>query len=98
MSAMVKDRSEYVSAKYVERADFLRMSKLSVGYKIPLNKVKWIQSLELSLTGHNLLCFTGYSGLNPDVDSFGHSNFARGIDIGSLPMYKAVLLGLGLKF
>ena len=98
MSAMIKDGAEYVTAKYVEKANFLRLSKLSLAYDIPVRNVRWIQDVEVSLSGHNLVCFTGYSGVNPDVDSFGISNFARGIDMGALPMYKAVLLGLSLKF
>ena len=98
LSAMIKDGAEYVTAKYVEKANFLRLSKLSLAYDIPVRNVRWIQDVEVSLSGHNLVCFTGYSGVNPDVDSFGISNFARGIDMGALPMYKAVLLGLSLKF
>lgn len=98
MTRMVTDKAEHVTSEYVEKADFLRLGRLSLSYHIPFRRVKWIDSLDLSLTGYNLLCLTGYSGVNPDVDSFMSSNMTRGIDMGAMPMTKAVVLGVGVKF
>lgn len=98
MTSMALAGAEHVTAAYVERADFFRLAKLTAAYRIPIRKVKWIDSIGLSLTGYNLCCFTGYSGANPDVDSFLSSNLTRGIDMGAMPMYKAVVLGVDIKF
>ena len=98
MTAMVKDNADRVTAQYVEKADFLRLGRLTLSYHIPIRTVKWMRSVDVSLTGYNLVSFTGYSGVNPDVDSFMSSNMTRGIDMGAMPLYKAVVLGVGLKF
>lgn len=98
MTAMVKDEAGAVTSKYVEKGDFLRLNKVRVGYSFPLVKVKWIRALDLSVSGYNLACLTGYSGVNPDADSFCGSNFTRGIDMGAMPMTSALMFGIGLKF
>ena len=98
MTAMVKDGASSVTSKYVEKGDFLRLNKVRLGYEFPLIRVKWIRALELSVSGYNLACITGYSGQNPDVDSFCGSNFTRGIDMGAMPMTSALMFGIGLKF
>lgn len=98
MTSMAKSQADKVTAEYVEKADFLRLGRLSLSYHIPIRTVKWMRSVDVSLTGYNLVCFTGYSGVNPDVDSFVSSNLTRGIDMGAMPLNKAVVLGVGLKF
>ena len=98
MTAMVKDQADQVTSAYVEKADFLRLGRLSLSYHLPIRTVKWIRSVDFSITGYNLMCMTGYSGANPDVDSFISSNLTRGVDMGTMPLYKAVVLGVGLKF
>lgn len=98
MTAMALDKADKVTAQYVGKADFLRLGRLSLSYHIPIRTVKWMRAVDVSLTGYNLVCFTGYYGANPDVDSFMSSNMTRGIDMGAMPLNKAVVLGVGLKF
>lgn len=98
MTRMVKETAPFVSSKYVEKGDFLRLNKVRLAYVFPLVTVKWLRSLELSVTGYNLAYLTAYSGLNPDADSFCGSNFTRGIDMGAMPMTSALMVGVGLKF
>lgn len=91
------DPMDVISDKYVEKGDFLRLSEVSFSYDVPFN-VKWIQSLKVSLTGRNLYTFTGYSGRNPDVDVYGAVPMAAGMDYGSWPMTRSVMLGLSVEF
>lgn len=92
-----EDSLNEVSDKYVERGDFLRLSEVSFSYRIPL-KVKWIQSFEVSLSGHNLYTLTGYSGWNPDVNAFGASPMSAGLDYGTWPMTRSFILGVSVEF
>ena len=84
--------------KYVEKGDFFRLSRVSLGYSIPVEKIKWIKAIDLSLSGLNLLTATKYSGWNPDVNCFGTSAFDAGRDYGSYPSMRSVVLGINLKF
>jgi len=91
------DPVDVISDKYIERGDFLRLSQVSLSYAIPMN-VKWIDSFKVSLTGHNLYTFTGYSGRNPDVDVYGSLPMAAGIDYGSWPVTRTFMLGISVGF
>lgn len=51
---------------YVEKADFLRLDNMSVGYNFNLKEDSYIKGLRLSLAGQNLFTITGYDGVNPD--------------------------------
>lgn len=87
-----------VSEKYVENASFLRIGRVALNYDVPVANVKWIHNARVTLSADNPCIFTKYSGLNPDVDSFGTDNFSRGIDYGAFPIVKTVVLGFKLTF
>ena len=91
------DGKEAVSSGYVEDGSFLRLARVSIGYDIPL-KAKWIRSLKVSVSGLNLLTWTGYDGWNPDTDCFGRSPLSRGYDYGSFPLQKPVIIGISANF
>ena len=82
---------------YLEDGDFLRLEHLSASYSIPF-KTRWLKELTVRATAHNLFTLTGYSGWNPDVNSFGVTARAFGVDYGSFPMCRSFVLGLSVKF
>ena len=76
-----------------EKADFLRLKSLQFGYDIPrrlLGNQTVINGIKVSFIGRNLLTFTEYSGIDPEIDS----NLTYGIPGNS----KQYLFGLELKF
>lgn len=97
MNRMLASGQEYVSAAFVEKGDYLRLSRVSASYEFAF-KAKWIRALSVSIAADNLLTATAYSGWNPDVNSFGHTNMSYGLDYGSCPMIRSVVLGLAVKF
>ena len=100
MNNMLKDGAKEVSEKYVEKADFLRLARLSVGYRLDTARLKmpFFKELNISLSAANLLTLSGYSGWNPDVNSFGLTVLSGGIDYGSYPQVRTVMLGINAKF
>lgn len=94
----LKNQSE-VSEQYVRKGDYLRIARASIAYSIPVEKVKWIKSLSVNVTGTNLVTFTNFTGYNPEVNSFGGvSNACVGIDYGSLPLVRTFMLGVCANF
>ncbi|KAA2219642.1 SusC/RagA family TonB-linked outer membrane protein [Maribacter flavus] len=71
-------RTAQFSDYYVEKADFLRLDNMSVGYNFDMNPDSYIKGLRLSLAGQNLFTITGYDGINPDP------NLADGGSLGDL--------------
>ena len=59
-------RTAQFSDYYVEKADFLRLDNMSIGYNFNIKEDSYIKSLRLSLSGQNLFTITGYDGVNPD--------------------------------
>ncbi len=59
-------RTAQFSSYYVEKADFLRLDNMSVGYNFDLKEDSYIKNLRVSLAAQNLFTITGYSGVDPD--------------------------------
>ena len=81
-------------------ASFVRLRNVSVGVDFSkFAKNNWLKKCQLVLSGRNLLTFTKYPGLDPEVSS-GSSNsaFDRGIDHSTIPNMKSYQVSLNLGF
>jgi hypothetical protein len=78
----------------VEDGSYVRLKNLSVRYKIPLANNKDIQSIEVYVTGTNLLTWTKYSGMDPEVNLFGNRDDAIGVDFFQYPQSKVYTVGI----
>ncbi len=96
-----------ISSRFVEKGSYLRLKSLTLGYTIPKQILeKWkINKLRFYVTGENLLTFTKYSGLDPEVSMYGgtnqatvSSNMSPGIDFGTSPQARTFIVGLNLTF
>ena len=84
---------------FYEDASFWRLRNLSVGVDIAkLTKIKFTNRLQLVLSGRNLLTFTPYTGMDPEVNYATNSAFDRGLDHNTIPNTKAYTIGLNLGF
>ena len=96
--------SEYgiCSSEFIESAAYLRLNTLTLGYTIPRNLVKKIglSNLRIYFTGGNLFCISGYSGLDPDVNTTSSTGGfpTPGYDYESYPKARTFTLGLNVAF
>jgi TonB-linked SusC/RagA family outer membrane protein len=93
--------TQYVSDLWLEDGDFIRLENITLGYNFTFKEVKYLESLRLTLNGNNLLLFTDYTGMDPEINLRGNggdpnSNF--GNDIGIYPRTRSFGLGLSVKF
>jgi len=63
-----------------------------------LTKIKFANRLQLVLSGRNLLTFTPYSGMDPEVNYSTNSAFDRGLDHNTIPNTKSYTVGLNVGF
>lgn len=72
-------------------ASFWRLRNASIGVDFArFVKQGWFKKLQLVLSGRNLLTFTKYPGLDPEISSgAANSAFDRGIDHSTIPNLKA---------
>jgi hypothetical protein len=50
------------------------------------------------VSGRNLLTFTGYTGLDPEVSNFGNQSVGRNIDVAPFPPSRSFWFGIDLDF
>lgn len=90
---------QQVPGEYVEKADFMKLRDVSVTYTLP---TVWAQrfranAASLTVAGHNLALWSGYSGMDPELNSYGNRSFARA-DIYAVPMTRRVSASVNLSF
>lgn len=83
---------------YLEDGDFLKLTNLTIGYTFPIKKNnKYIKGVRAYLSGDNLFCITGYSGLDPELSN-ANPTYA-GIDYrDKYPSIRSFTFGLNLIF
>lgn len=86
-------RSDY----FLEDGSYFRVRTLSLGYTFPKSMLKnKIDKLRIYASGQNLFTITNYEGYDPEVGGNGIST--RGIDKGSYPVSRLLMVGLQLEF
>lgn len=88
------------SDRYIESGDFTRLKNVTLGYTLGDNSIlsEYFSRLRIYISGQNLLTFTDYSGLDPEVGNATTNNSEFGVDRGKYPQPKSVLLGLQVTF
>ncbi len=83
------------SSLFIESGSYMRVKNLQLGYTIP--NLKGVRRLRVYVQAYNLITFTHYSGIDPEVNDGDPHNL--GIDYGTAyPMTKKYLLGVNLGF
>jgi len=90
----LNDDPQY-SDYYLEKGDFVKLDNITLGYSFNFN-TPYIRSMKVYITGRNLATFTGYSGLDPELQDTG---FETGVETrGFYPRTKSLAVGLNIGF
>jgi hypothetical protein len=86
---------------YVQDGSYLKLREVNLSYNLPDRMVGSlfggrIRTARLSLTGRNLLRFTGYRGLDPEVSNFGNQAIVRNIDVAPFPPSRSFFFSIDL--
>lgn len=88
-----------ISDIYIKNGDYFRVQNLAVGYDFKrLFPQLFLEKARLYFAVQNLLTISGYSGMDPEVGYGDGKGWASGIDIGSYPSPRTVIVGFNLKF
>ena len=106
-----KNTGMKISDRYIDDADYLRLSTASIGYTFPKKVCEklHIQGLRVYVNGDNLFTLTNYRGFNPEVDQYStggktvaenksNANMMPGFDWGSYPVARVITAGFKLSF
>ena len=98
LGGMTLEELKFMTDRWVEDASYLRLSNVSLSYRLPIPKNKVIRNITLGVSGRNLYVFTKYSGWDPEVSSFGNSMERIGVDLGSYPTARTYSFDLKFTF
>jgi outer membrane receptor protein involved in Fe transport len=87
---------------YIEDASYVKLRELSLAYQVPaalLGRLSsGLVSGRITFAARNLLTFTDYSGMDPEVSNFGNQPIARNIDVAPFPASRSFWLSLDVTF
>jgi hypothetical protein len=87
------------NAGYVEEADFVKLREVAVTLSAPSawTRVIGAAGVDLTVAGRNLLTWTPYSGIDPEVNSLSRSPYEVG-DFASQPLPRTVTTRVEVRF
>ncbi|MFA6867337.1 MAG: TonB-dependent receptor, partial [Clostridia bacterium] len=84
------------STYFLEKGDFLKIDNVTLGYTFNLAKNKYLRNIRLYGNVTNLVTFTSYRGLTPDINVTG---LEAGIDKrGVYPITRTFTFGINIGF
>ncbi|MEZ0610298.1 SusC/RagA family TonB-linked outer membrane protein [Fibrella sp. WM1] len=91
------------STYYLESGSYFRMKNVQLTYSLPQTLLSRLRmgSASVYVQGQNLFTITNYSGMDPEINlrSYSAGNDRQiGVDGGSYPVAKTILVGLNLSF
>lgn len=102
--AALREPSVY-SSRWIEDGSFVRLQNITIEYDLSFPALmRWARSAKLYVSADNVFLISGYSGLDPEVNSNNEANpsdvglQARGIDYLSYPRPRIITGGMRLVF
>lgn len=86
-----QNRNVAFSDFWLEDASFLRLQNLRIGYNLSQEQLKFASSAKIYFSGDNLVNFTSYSGVDPEVN-------LEGTDNNLVPRLRRFSIGLEFTF
>ncbi|WP_205513598.1 SusC/RagA family TonB-linked outer membrane protein [Longitalea arenae] len=106
MPRITQNSSNWVefSDLYIHDGSYLRVSNITLGYDVA-KVIRWryLSQFRLYLAAQNLITFTKYSGMDPEVgassaDASGTYFFGQGVDNGFYPRPRVYMAGVNIIF
>jgi TonB-linked SusC/RagA family outer membrane protein len=94
-------RGDLRPSRFVEDGSYLRLKNMTIGYTIPASTSERIGFSRIRIygSGQNLLTFTNYTGLDPEVNTGAdQGGLAEGIDLYAMPQPRVIMGGVNLTF
>lgn len=98
-SGLARDAAKTFSSRWIEDGSFVRLDNVTLSYNVDIKKT-FITGMNIFVSGQNLLMFTSYSGLDPEVNAeVSRTGMAPlGIDYLGYPRSKTISAGFNMSF
>ena len=90
-------------AVYIQDASFVKLREVTLSFQLPDNVIHSlfhgsVTSVRAELSGRNLVTWSPYQGLDPEVSNFGNQNINRGQDLAPYPPSRSYFFTLAVDF
>ena len=99
MAKLSTAQQQCVVSAYLERGDYVKIDNVTLGYTYDFkgNTRKYIQSVRGYVSGENIFCLTGYTGLDPELGN--GDPFSAGLDErDKYPTIRSFTAGVSVTF
>lgn len=88
------------SSRFVEDGSYLRVKTVTLSYALNRRFINrfGMNNMNVFATAQNLFTLTNYSGFDPEVNAYGTSNVALGVDYGTYPQSRTIIFGVNIEF
>ncbi len=88
---------------YLQDGSYVKLREMNLSYNLPPSFTRnlfgsSVRHARLTLSGRNLLRFTDYRGLDPEVSNFGNQAIVRNIDVAPFPPSRSFFFSVDLGF
>jgi TonB-linked SusC/RagA family outer membrane protein len=89
-----------LSSRYLQDASFIRLKTLTLGYTLPksITQKVAINRLRIYVQATNLITWTKYDGLDPEISSQSSNQNTAGYDWATVPQPRTIQVGLNVTF
>lgn len=95
----------FVNSNFVESSNYVKLRNVTLTYVVPVEFLKKLKmsSVNVYINAQNILTFTKYTGVDPEVANYRDNgsvgkNATRGLDFNAYPNAKMVTVGLNVSF
>ena len=94
--AMIDNGKRAISSdRNIYDGSFLRLKNINIGYNFNFSEDR---NMRLYISGQNLFVWTDYPGYDPEVRTYTKNPQKRGVDFGTYPGTKSLLIGLKFNY
>tara|TARA_B100001094_G_scaffold118559_1_gene114321 strand:+ start:1536 stop:4748 length:3213 start_codon:yes stop_codon:yes gene_type:complete len=94
--AMIDTGKRAISSdRNIYDGSFIRLKNINIGYNFDFSKGR---NMRVYISGQNLIVWTDYPGYDPEVRTYTKNPQKRGVDFGTYPGTKSLLIGLKLNY
>jgi hypothetical protein len=88
-----------VNSQWLESATYLTIKNVSLGYTLKLKDNSMLRSLRLYTSIQQLFVFTGYTGMNPEINLSGQDpTLGLKVDENAYPIPRTISFGISATF
>ena len=97
-TALDPNNNNRISSRFIEDGSYLRVKNVTLSYNLgsSLANRLGMSSARVFVMGQNLLTFTNYSGMDPEVNYAGPSDLIMGTDFFTHPQVRTISAGINI--